>query len=159
MEFKMIFKCKTCSTPVTKNLIKKYPSLKSMIKTIQIMSDEEIAEIVSEHGADYLTDYDTHTDIVLDDGYSKESHCIRIFGKLGARHTSYKAEVPKMYIYVSPDNISEELKHNLDNKEYRGCCGLDNSPLVCTCGELLGDIDTDCWKLPLLNIRVNKVYR
>ena len=155
MEFKMIFKCKTCSTPVTKNLIKQYPSLKSMIKTIQIMSDEEISQY--EDGE--LTEYDTHRDVVLENCYTKKSHAIRVIGNLKSKYSAYRFEVQKMYYFVSPANISEELKFNLDDKNHVGCCGLDSSPLVCKCGEVLGDIDTDCWKLPLLNIRVNKVYR
>lgn len=150
----MILKCKKCSTPVTTQLNRKFDKLKDMIKSIQIMSDEEISQY--EDGE--LTEYDTHRDIVLEDSYTKQSHAIRVIGNLKSKYSSYRFEVQKMYYFVSPANISEELRFNLDNKGYRGCCGLDSSPFICKCGEVLGDIDTDCWKLELLNIRVNKVY-
>ena len=154
MDFNMILKCKKCSTPVTTQLNRKFDKLKDMIKSIQIMSDEEISQY--EDGE--LTEYDTHRDIVLEDSYTKQSHAIRVIGNLKSKYSSYRFEVQKMYYFVSPANISEELRFNLDNKGYRGCCGLDSSPFICKCGEVLGDIDTDCWKLELLNIRVNKVY-
>lgn len=154
MDFNMILKCKKCSTPVTTQLNRKFDKLKDMIKTIQIMSDEEISQY--EDGE--LTEYDTHRDIVLEDSYTKQSHAIRLVGSLKSKYSSYRFEVQKMYYYVSPATISEELRFNLDNKDHRGCCGLDSSPFICKCGEVLGDIDTDCWKLELLNIRVNKVY-
>lgn len=154
----MILKCKKCSTPVTTQLTRKFDKLKDMIETIQIMSDEEIAEHERVYGTDDLTDYDTHRDIVLEDSYTKQSHAIRLVGSLKSKYSSYRFEVQKMYYFVSPANISEELRFNLDNKDHRGCCGLDSSPFMCKCGEVLGDIDTDCWKLELLNIRVNKVY-
>lgn len=154
MDFNMILKCKKCSTPVTTQLNRKFDKLKDMIKSIQIMSDEEISQY--EDGE--LTEYDTHRDIVLEDSYTKQSHAIRVIGNFKSKYSSYRFEVQKMYYFVSPANISEELRFNLDNKGYRGCCGLDSSPFICKCGEVLGDIDTDCWKLELLNIRVNKVY-
>lgn len=151
----MILKCKKCSTPVTTQLTREFNKLNDMIESIQIMSDEEI----SQYAPDELSEYDTHRDIVFENSFTKKSHAIRIIGSLGSKYSAYKFEVPKMYYFVSPANISEELRFNLDDKNHRGCCGLDSSPFVCLCGEVLGDIDTDCWKLELLNIRVSKVYR
>lgn len=156
MDFNMILKCKKCSTPVTTQLKRKFDKLNDMIESIQIMTDEEIKGY--DDNEYELTEYDTHHDIVLEDSYTKQSHAIRVIGNFKSKYSSYRFEVQKMYYFVSPANISEELRFNLDNKGYRGCCGLDSSPFICKCGEVLGDIDTDCWKLELLNIRVNKVY-
>ena len=150
----MILRCKKCNTPVTDDLHNSYNKLSDMILSIKIMSDEEI----SQYDEDDLTYYDTHRDIVYPHSYTKQSHAIRMMGCLSAKYTAYKVETPKMYYFVSPESISKELAFNLDNTEYVGCCGLDSSPFVCQCGEVLGDIDTDCWKLPLLNIRVSKVF-
>jgi hypothetical protein len=83
---------------------------------------------------------------------------------VGTRHTEYEPDGTPLYSYVKytmPKGAFTRLRNGkpvivLDRKsltipypEYRsgwGCCDLDWVEVRCTCGEVLGYMQYDCWQ-------------
>lgn len=132
-----VFKCKMCNQPITHDVVKINLNNSYVYDTSDIKREN----------------YESDEEYQFEKRYAGKSY---VHAGIYALNLVYKKDV---IIQINKQSLHQDLTFNLENRECVGCCDICHGDLHCTCGELLGEINVDCWQLQRIDIFKKKVFK